>query len=129
MGPESRIQPRSVGTRKKSTASRLAPDFFNMLRTRDSASRFSTSKYTRSTFDKCRTISERPGDGSKFSGPVGQFVGPAEPRGFMALPLGGHAETERARGGGIGDRGHEQALRSRRCFNTEFTESTQKSRV
>src|SRR6267378_1880085 len=59
MGPESRIHPRSVGTRKKSTASRLAPDFFKMVRTRDSDSRFSTSRNTRSTLDKCRTISAK----------------------------------------------------------------------
>src|SRR6266478_4320242 len=69
MGPESRIQPRSVGTWKKSTASRLAPDFFKMARTRDSASRFSTSRYTRSTFDKCRTISANAqGIGANFPG-------------------------------------------------------------
>src|SRR5713226_5083057 len=69
MGPESRIQPRSVGTRKQSTASRLAPDFFRMVRTRDSASRFSTSRNTRSTCDKWRTISAKAhGMGANFPG-------------------------------------------------------------
>src|SRR6266404_2688063 len=69
MGPESRIHPRSVGTRKKSTASRLAPDFFKMVRTRDSDSRFSTSRNTRSTLDKCRTISANAqGIGANFPG-------------------------------------------------------------
>src|SRR6202158_912977 len=69
MGPESRIHPRSVGTRKKSTASRLAPDFFKMVRTRDSDARFSTSRKTRSTFDKCRTISANAhGMGANFPG-------------------------------------------------------------
>src|SRR5260370_33059466 len=59
MGPESRIQPRSVGMRKKSTAARWAPDFLRMVRTRDSASRFSTRRQTRSTWDRWRTISAK----------------------------------------------------------------------
>src|SRR6266446_4986838 len=69
MGPESRIHPRSVSTQKKSTASRLAPAFFKIVRTRDSDSRFSTSRKTRSAFDKCRTISAKAhGMGANFPG-------------------------------------------------------------
>ena len=34
-----------------------------------------------------------PGNGGKFSGPVGLFMGPAEPCGFVMLPFGRHPET------------------------------------
>src|SRR6266849_9299043 len=69
MGPESRIQPRSVGMWKKSTASRLAPDFFRIEGTRACASRLSTRMKTRSTLDKWRTISAKAqGIGANFPG-------------------------------------------------------------
>src|SRR5580704_10494118 len=44
IGPESRIQPRSVGTRKKSTFDRLAPDFARISRTFFSSFAFSTRR-------------------------------------------------------------------------------------
>src|SRR6266704_2121755 len=69
IGPQSRIQPRSVGATQNSTASRLAPDFFKMERTRACVSRFSTSKKTRSTLDRWRTISAKAqGIGANFPG-------------------------------------------------------------
>ena len=64
-----------------------------------------------------------PGNGGKFSGPVGDFVWPAEPGGFVRLLFGGHAEAERMR-----------RIRLRSCFhgekefNTEVAEDTEKRR-
>ena len=34
-----------------------------------------------------------PGNGGEFAGPIGFFVGPAEPGGFVMFPLCGHPET------------------------------------
>src|SRR5258708_40161415 len=65
-------------------------------------------------------LSKRPWNGRKFSGPIGQFVRPSEPGGFVAFPFGGHAEAESVR-----------RFRLRRClhwekeFNTEIAGGTE----
>src|ERR1700676_2088675 len=38
---------------------------------------------------------EGPGNGREFAGPVGEFVGPAEPGGGVGFPFGGHAAAQR----------------------------------
>src|SRR3989442_14752023 len=64
---------------------------------------------------------ERPGNRGEFSGPVGQFVGPAEPSGFVALPFGRHAKAKSVRRFGL--RGW---LHPEKEFNTESAESREK---
>src|SRR6266568_4386864 len=65
-------------------------------------------------------FSKGPGNGRKFSRPVGYFMRPAEPGGFVRFPFGGHAETESVR----------RFDRRRRFhwtkeFNTEIAEGTE----
>src|SRR5690348_14254680 len=67
---------------------------------------------------------ESPRNGCEFPGPVGDFVGPAEPSSLVRFPLGGHAKAERVWSRGAGDRGHDPALRNGCCFNTGFAENT-----
>src|SRR5882724_4222685 len=64
---------------------------------------------------------ERPGDRRKFAGPVGKFVGPAEPGRVVALPFGGDAKAKSVRRFGL--RG---CLHSERESNTGSTESTER---
>src|SRR6266404_611581 len=47
-----------------------------------------------------------PGNRGKFAGPVSLFVGPAEPGGFVMLPLGRHPETTFERSGTARGCGH-----------------------
>src|SRR5262249_43903218 len=44
---------------------------------------------------------EGPRDRRKLAGPVGEFMRPGEPGGFVRFPFGGHAEAEGVRFGGI----------------------------
>src|SRR5436190_4306008 len=74
-------------------------------------------------------LRESPRNGCEFPGPVRQFVRPAEPCGLVRLPLGGHAKAQRVWSRGTGDRGHDSALRSGCCFNTELAENTERSKA
>src|SRR6266404_6658167 len=65
---------------------------------------------------------ERPGNRREFSGPVAEFVRPAEPSGLVALPFGGHAKAKVMRRVGLW-----QCLHRGKEFNTESTE-TQRAR-
>src|SRR6266404_5173770 len=65
-------------------------------------------------------LRERPGNWREFSRPVGKFVRPAKPSGFVALPFGGHTKAKSVRRFGLRGR-----LHSGKEFNTESTEGTE----
>src|SRR5258705_13713073 len=60
---------------------------------------------------------ECPWDLREFSRPVGKFVRPAEPGGFVALPFGGHSKAKSLRRAGL-----RQCLHRGKEFNTEGAE-------
>src|SRR5229473_1335949 len=65
-------------------------------------------------------FSEGPRNGRKFSRPIGYFVRPAEPGGFVRFPFGGHAKAE-----SVGPFDLRWRLHSEKEFNTEITEDTE----
>src|SRR5713226_1070259 len=67
-------------------------------------------------------FSEGPRNGRKFSRPIGYFVRPAEPGGFVRFPFGGHAKAESA-----GRFDLRWRLHSEKEFNTEITEDTERT--
>src|SRR5260370_18777540 len=67
---------------------------------------------------------EGPGNGRKFSRPVGYFVRPAEPGRFVRFPFGGHAETESVRRCCL-----RRPLHWKKEFNTEVTENSEKTKT
>src|SRR5882724_13615309 len=64
---------------------------------------------------------ERPGNRREFAGPVGKFVGPAEPGRVVALPFGGHAKAK-----GMWRAGLQRCLHRGQEFISGGTESTEK---
>src|SRR5216684_3542354 len=67
-------------------------------------------------------FSEGPRNGRKFSRPIGYFVRPAEPGGFVRFPFGGHAKAD-----SVGRFDLRWWHHSRGEFNTEATESAEKT--
>ena len=107
MGPESRVQTRLVGMRRKRTLpARLSRSWaaFPAARARApataralaSAASSSTRMLTRSTRARWRTISAYiQGIGLELARPIGAVMRPRDPRCLVRLPLGRHAIAER----------------------------------
>ena len=92
IGPKSRVQPRLVGTMKKSTAARFAPLFSGCGGALASlVAVLHQDAHALDAREMAHDVGIDPGNRREFAGPVGALVRPGEPGGFVRLPFGGHA--------------------------------------